>query len=85
MDRLEADGVPTELAEDESIRQYLAWRAEIAVADRMADLGSAALTRMRRDPVLSEAVRLLGESSNQAQLFAAAQRRDAGTRGSSQR
>ena len=67
---------------DPVIQSYLEWRARIAVADRMADLGSSARTRMERDPVLSEAVRLLQASSDQAELFAMASREHVtGTRG----
>jgi hypothetical protein len=42
------------------------------VAQRMDDLGAEADIRMERDPVLAEAVRLLGTSTSQAQLFEAA-------------
>ena len=66
------EGIPQELLEDQEILDYLAWRARISTADRMNRLGSSALTRMERDTVLAEAIRLLREYSTQPELFAAA-------------
>jgi len=63
------DGAPSDLLEDSTVRDYLAWRVEIVIADRMGDTGAAAYFRMRRDPVLREAVDLLSRSATQPELF----------------
>ena len=58
-----------ELLEHEDVRGYLHWRVEMAVAQRMDDIAAEAGFRMKRDPVLTEAVRLLREASSQQHLF----------------
>lgn len=63
------EGLTEEQLADPGIQTYLKWRARISVAQRMDDLGAEADVRMSRDPVLSEAVRLLQISSSQRQLF----------------
>ena len=70
VEELREDGVPEEFLTDEGVLGYLAWRAEIGIADRMDDLGAAAEFRMARDPVLAEAVALLRGSATQQELFA---------------
>jgi carboxyl-terminal processing protease len=70
--RLEEDGLASETLADPEVRAYLKWRARINVAQRMEDIGAEADFRMERDPVLSEAVRLLTTASTQVQLFRAA-------------
>ena len=69
---LAEEGLPGELLEDPDGRDYLAWRARVAVADRMDDIGAAAAFRMERDPVLTKAVELLRGSEDQMALFDAA-------------
>jgi hypothetical protein len=64
----------------QGVRDYLAWRTRIAIAQRMDAVGAEADFLMERDPVLTEAVRLLGESTTQADLFQAA-RDDVAQRG----
>jgi carboxyl-terminal processing protease len=61
---LEADGV-----EDPDVQDWLRWRLEMAVAQRMDDVAAEAEVRMRRDPVLTEALDLLGRASTQEELF----------------
>jgi len=65
-------GLSPAMLENQDIREYLRWRALMSVAERMEDLGAEADFRMERDPVLSEAVRLIGATTTQAQLFQAA-------------
>ena len=72
IDRLVREGLPEELVNDPAVRDYLHWRTRITVAQRMLDVGREADFRMERDPVLSEAARLLESVSSQAELFAAA-------------
>jgi len=74
LEALETEGVSRELLTDPEVRQYLAWRARIAVADRMDRLGASAQVRMERDAVLAQAVQLLREHPSQADLFAAVER-----------
>lgn len=74
MDELVAEGLPAELAEDPVVREHLNWRARIAVAQRMDDLAAEAEVRVERDPVLAEAIRLLGLAATQAELFVLAER-----------
>lgn len=69
---LVSEGLPAELADDPVIRDFLAWRARMAIADRMLDIGAGADVRMERDPVLAEAVRLIKASSSQPELFSQA-------------
>ena len=64
-----AGGLPGEPLEDEVVLGYLRWRCKIAVAQRMNDLGAEADFRTERDPVLSEAIRLLQNARTQADLF----------------
>jgi carboxyl-terminal processing protease len=80
LESLKAEGAPAALVDDPTVRDYLAWRAEISVVDRMDESGETTLgrsiqARMRRDPVLNEAVQLLTTSRTQQDLYAAAARR----------
>lgn len=61
-------GVPETTLGDPATRDYLLWRLEIALSQRMDD---ERLLRFRilRDPVLAEAVRLVREADSQADLF----------------
>jgi carboxyl-terminal processing protease len=81
--KLKTEGVPAELLDDPQIKSYLSWRARILIADRLTDggreLGSSVKIRMERDPVLTEAMRLLQSARTQDELFAAA-KRASGTR-----
>jgi len=67
-------GLPSELLDDPEVLRYLSWRARISVADRMVRLGASATTRMERDAVLAEAVRLMRTHPSQADLLAEAAR-----------
>ncbi len=62
-------GVPEATLDDPAVRSYLLWRLEIILALRMEDDGRLLRFRIQRDPVLAEAVRLLREADNQAELF----------------
>jgi hypothetical protein len=66
---LTAEGLPSELLGDPDVREYLHWQAEIAVAQRMLDVGAEAEFRAERDRVLAEAIRLLTTAHTQADLF----------------
>ena len=72
MTLLAEEGIAEGQLSDPGVRTYLRWRGRISVAQRMDDLGAEADIRMERDPVLSEAVRLLRASTSQARLFQAA-------------
>jgi len=72
LERLEAEGVSPDFLQDEEIRSYIAWQAEISIADRLELLGAATEARMRRDPALTQAVELLRSAATQPALFAAA-------------
>ena len=70
---LEEEGLTEQQLSDPGIRSYLRWRALIAVAQRMDDLGAEADVRIERDLILAEAVRLMTTTTSQAQLFQAAE------------
>jgi hypothetical protein len=71
MSRLLTQGFSATLAADPTIRDYLRWRARIALAQRMDDVGAEASALAERDPPLSEAIRLLSTYTTQAELFQA--------------
>ena len=62
-------GVPDATLDEPAARRYLLWRLEINLSQRMADDGRLLRFRIQRDPVLAEAVRLLREADDQADLF----------------
>jgi carboxyl-terminal processing protease len=66
------EGLPADLLADPMVLEYLRWQGEIAVAQRMNDVGAEAEVRARRDLVLSEAIRLLSAANDQSDLFTAA-------------
>ncbi len=68
---LAAEGLDAEPLADPVVRDYLLWRSEISVAQRMNDVAAEADVRTKRDPVLAEAIRLLMAASSQADLFRA--------------
>jgi carboxyl-terminal processing protease len=72
VDGLIAAGIPAETMNADGVREYLAWRTRIAIAQRMDAVGPEADFIMERDPVLAEAVRLLEATASQAELFQAA-------------
>jgi carboxyl-terminal processing protease len=73
IDRLVSQGLPASAVNAApGVRDYLAWQARMAVAERMDEVGREAKIRMEHDPVLSEAVHLLESVKTQDQLFAAA-------------
>jgi carboxyl-terminal processing protease len=69
IDSLAEEGIPESLLQDPLVREYLRWQGEIAVAQRMDDVGAEAEIRAQRDKVLSEAIRLLSGAQTQADLF----------------
>ena len=75
VEQLRGAGAPAEVLDDPLVQEYLRWRAEISVADRMDELGESIRARMPRDPVLGAAVQLLQGSRTQDDLYAAAARR----------
>lgn len=62
-------GVPDATLDDPAARSYLLWRLEIVLSQRMEDDGRLLRFRIQRDPVLAEAIRLLREADDQAELF----------------
>jgi carboxyl-terminal processing protease len=73
VDGLIAAGIPAPTMNADGVREYLAWRTRIAIAQRMDAVGPEADFIMERDPVLAEAVRLLEATGSQAELFQAAE------------
>ena len=61
-------GVPEATLGDSAARDYLLWRLEIALSQRMNDERLLRF-RIQRDPVLAEAVRLVRAADGQADLF----------------
>ena len=74
LDALSEEGVAEEYVSNPMIGDYLKWRVSIRVAERMEQMGRSMEIRSQRDPVVAEAIRLLGNASTQADLFAAAER-----------
>ena len=72
--RLAEEGVDRAFLDDDEVRAYLEYLIFPRIAERMDRMGRAMELRARRDPVLAEAMRLLGEVETQAELFAAADR-----------
>jgi len=72
--KLRSDGIPGDMLDNPAVRDYLAWRSRVALADRLSNTGAGARARMDRDPVLAEAMRLLQEARTQDDLYAAARR-----------
>ena len=71
MEQLSGEGLASEYLDDEQVREYLRWRLEMTVAQRMGDIGAEADYRTRRDPVLKEAIRLIETTTSQEELFGA--------------
>ncbi|MDH3206254.1 MAG: S41 family peptidase [Gemmatimonadota bacterium] len=74
---LVSEGLPADLVSDPMVQEYLRWQGQLAVAQRMDDIGAEADFRSRRDRVLAEAIRLLSTSTTQADLFRAAEEENA--------
>ena len=68
---LKDEGLGSELLDDDQVHRYLMWRAELATAQRMNDIAAEASVRTQRDPVLTEAIRLLRSTASQEELFSA--------------
>ena len=66
--------------DNDEVRGYLEYLILPRIALRMDRIGRAMELRAKRDPVLSEAMRLLGEVETQAELFTAADRLNAASR-----
>jgi carboxyl-terminal processing protease len=66
------EGVDRTYLDNDEVRGYLQYLIIQRIAIRMDLIGRATEFRAQRDPVLAEAVRLLGEAGTQAELFAAA-------------
>jgi carboxyl-terminal processing protease len=71
LDELVAEGLPAESLEPPEVREYMMWRSEMAVAQRMLDIAAEAEFRTERDPVLAEAIRLLSQATSQEDLIRA--------------
>lgn len=69
LDRLVAEGLEASSLEQSEVRDYLFWQSQLAVARRMDDIAAEADFRTQRDPVLTEAIRLLENATSQADLF----------------
>ncbi len=71
---LAEEGADRTYLDDTDVREYLEYLVVQRIARRMDRFGLAMELRARRDPVLAEAIRLLGEVETQAELFDAAAR-----------
>ncbi len=69
VDALVASGIPADVLNAPGVRDYLLWRTRRTVANRMDAIGREADYLKERDPVLTEAVRLLGLVTSQAELL----------------
>ena len=74
---LAEDGADRTYLDNDEVHAYLEYLILPRIAERMERMGRAVELRAKRDPVLSEAMRLLGEVETQAELFAAADRLNA--------
>jgi len=70
-DSLLRSGLPASALNEET-EAYLRWRLEVAFYQRLDRTDRSLEVQARRDPVLAEAVRLLREATDQADLFARA-------------
>jgi len=77
---LAEEGADRTYLDDGEVRQYLEYLIVQRIARRMDRIGRAVELRARRDPVLAEALRLLGEVGTQAELFAAVDRLNVASR-----
>ena len=77
LDELAENGADRRYLDDDEVRGYLEWLILPRIARRMDMMGRAVELRAQREPVLAEAIRLLGEVETQAELFAAAERSQA--------
>jgi len=68
--QLREEGLETELLDDSDVQSYLRWRVDIAMAQRMSDVAAEVSVRTSRDPVLTEAIRLIETTGSQSALFA---------------
>jgi carboxyl-terminal processing protease len=71
MSSLVQEGLSAGVVSDPTVREYLRWRARIAVAQRMDDVAAEADVLAERDLVLSEAIRLLTTYTTQTEIFQA--------------
>jgi carboxyl-terminal processing protease len=81
MRQLGAEGLGATYVEDPQVRDYLLWRLEMTVAQRMGDIGAEADYRTKRDPVLTEAIRLIETTTSQEELFGAVDAQPGATQG----
>ena len=77
---LAEDGAARTYLDNDEVRGYLEYLILPNIARRMDRMGREMELRANRDPVLSEAMRLLGEVDTQAELFAAVDRLNAASR-----
>ena len=78
--RLAEEGADRTYLDNDEVRSYLEFLVLPKIARRMDRIGRAMELRARRDPVLAQAMRLLGEVETPAELFAAADRLNAASR-----
>ncbi len=71
LEALSEEGVDARYIADPVITDYLEWRISQRVAERMDRMGRSMEIRSLRDPVLAEAIRLLGAATTQSDLFQA--------------
>ena len=72
LEGLVEEGLPEERVSSPIAREYLMWRAEIILGNRLDDTGTEKEIQARRDVVLAEAIRLIEQAGTQDELFAAA-------------
>ena len=77
---LAEEGADRTHLDNDEVRRYLEYLILPIIARRMDRFGRSKELRARRDPVLAEAMRLLGEVESQSELFAAVDRLNAASR-----
>lgn len=75
-DGLAGEGNLQEHLDDPVVLDYLRWRVRVRMTDRMDRLGRSLEIRAERDPVLAEAIRLLGAVETQTELFVMVDQRE---------
>jgi hypothetical protein len=70
LDRLEEEGLTSEVVRAPEARDYLSWRVRMAFAQRADHYDHAVEYQAERDVVLAKAIRLLEETNSQVDLMA---------------
>jgi carboxyl-terminal processing protease len=72
MTAMTTEGIEQQFVDDAGIRDYVEWRVNVRLSDRMDRRDVSLEWRRSRDPVLDESIRLLQRADSQVSLFSAA-------------